>query len=110
MALNLIRFSSTRLAPRLALTSSLLARSMSQQTTPMLVIRGEYSLFKSHKLLINKASLGPLCSRHYASEGKLDKAKIEEKVLEVLRNFDRIKENPDKPKVVITADFYLNLN
>lgn len=27
--------------------------------------------------------------------------KIEEKVLDILKNFDRIKENPDKPKVIV---------
>ena len=41
--------------------------------------------------------------RMYSSEQKLSQAQVEEKVLNLFENFDRIKENPAKPKVTLDS-------
>ena len=48
--------------------------------------------FESTKTLISTIN------RFYSSE-KFTPAQIEEKVLEIIKNFDRVKENPAKPEV-----------
>ena len=43
-------------------------------------------------------------NRSYASEaGQQSQAQIEDKVLDILRNFDRVKENPAKPQVTLQS-------
>jgi hypothetical protein len=49
--------------------------------------------------LFNKKITIVQLTRCYASGEKLEKGQIEEKVLDILQNFDRVKENPAKPKV-----------
>jgi hypothetical protein len=45
----------------------------------------------------SKASIS--MSRRFYSSEKFTSSQIEEKVLEIIRNFDRVKENPAKPEV-----------
>ena len=40
---------------------------------------------------------------------KLSKAQIEEKVIDILKNFDRVKENPAKPQVRLQTPRHFNL-
>ena len=47
--------------------------------------------------------LNILNKRFYATESKFTKAQVEEKVLDILKNFDRVKENPAKPQVTLDS-------
>ena len=51
--------------------------------------------------VFNTQSLTGLNKRFYSSDVKFTPEQIEAKILEVLKNFDRIKENPAKPEVII---------
>lgn len=51
--------------------------------------------------------------RSFSDQVKLDKSQIEEKILEIIKNFDRVKENPANPQVNLftqtkkfVSDFY----
>ena len=44
-----------------------------------------------------------LNNRFYATEAKYSQAQLEEKVLDILKNFDRIKENPNKLQVTLQS-------
>lgn len=93
MALNLMKFSS-----RIALNAARLncVRLISTQNTVRIMsVNNGTSLLKS---VIDSSSNKSLV-RYYSSDNKLNKTQIEERVLDILKNFDRIKENPNKPTV-----------
>ena len=54
---------------------------------------------------LSKLQLVPFSNKYstISGEEKLNKSQIEEKVLEIVRNFDRVKENPAKPKVTLES-------
>lgn len=55
--------------------------------------------------IFNANQLTALNKRFYSSDVKFSPEQIEAKVLEVLKNFDRIKENPAKPEVIRHNEF-----
>ena len=87
---NLIRMSA-RLARTLVCSS---VRNISTQMTVSRLTPITSSVVP--KLTYNIFSV----SRSYASQSQ---AQIEDKVLEILRNFDRVKENPAKPQVTLQS-------
>lgn len=83
---------SLRLSSRL-----IIARQLTSAMVPKAFICS--APVKKTLLNLNKFNFNTI--RAYSSEEKLSKSQIEEKVLELLRNFDRVKENPAKPQVEI---------
>jgi hypothetical protein len=51
-----------------------------------------------------------LLKNNYASQEKPTKSQLEERVLDLLRHFDRVKENPAKPEVIMCIFFISILN
>ena len=88
MAYNLAKFTGRFLLRR----SALICRQASTATSSI--------KFTPVALLKSKPVLFGLSKMTYATD-KLHKDQIEDKVLEILRNFDRVKENPAKPKVKV---------
>jgi hypothetical protein len=88
MASNLARFSVRALLASNAVRMTVARQHSARKLAPAVTLASYY----------NKQSLSPV-KRFYSSGEKLQKNQIEEKVLEILRNFDRVKENPAKPKV-----------
>lgn len=108
MALNLVKLSS---APRLALclkASKLTAvRSIFTRST-LIKLQSDNCLYKNENNKILKINTQSLIKRFYASEEKFSKSQVEEKVLDLLKNFDRVKENPAKPQVKICLLLAMN--
>lgn len=57
---------------------------------------------------LNNFSLQEIQYRFYSDGVKLTQNQIEEKVMNILNNFDRIRENPSKPKVHFLLKYNLN--
>lgn len=94
MSLQLAR-ASVRLSFRLMST-----RQLSSMSPRIIIAQNQLkslNLFSQNVNLIAKQ--GQTQTRAYASHEKLDKSQVEEKVLDIIRNFDRVKENPAKPQV-----------
>lgn len=85
LALNRVLFNFTR---KLSNDSPMLIKTKS-------IVRPEYST--SQLTFLNK--------RFYSSEVKFTPAQVEEKIMDILTNFDRVKENPAKPNVNIQKYF-----
>ncbi len=87
-----------RMSSRLART--LVCSSLSKISTQMTVNR---LLLPSSTVNVHMKSFN-FINRSYASNaGQHTQAQIEEKVLEILRGFDRVKENPSKPQVTLQS-------
>ena len=84
------------------------ALNASKISTQIRGVAGKAIFASSNRLFTNEKISGIQISniinnkvRYYSAEGKYTKDQIEKKVLDVLTNFDRIRENPAKPIVII---------
>lgn len=84
--------STSRLMSRLLVATS--TRTLSTQ-----LVRSNLVIHQQSAALVNILN----AKRFYAAEAKFNKQQIEDKVLSILRNFDRVKENPAKPQVTMES-------
>jgi hypothetical protein len=103
MALNLMKISkhATRLVT-VATSSAPSVRLIQTQAMSFFSSNIESNLLRNSQWFKLASSSLTQQQRFYSattSDNKLNKSQIEEKVLDILRNFDRIKENPNKPSV-----------
>jgi hypothetical protein len=98
-AINLARYSSRLVAIQLRINGNLAPRTG-------VPIASNHNLVAS----FNYNPIASISVRPYSSEGgELTKNQIEEKVLQILSNFDRIKENPAKPQVCEYSEVYFSI-
>lgn len=77
---------------------------VSSQLTKLPTSRTFSTCLQRPMLRVGQQQMLKLASvRTYASDQKLSQAQVEEKVLSLFENFDRIKENPAKPKVTLDS-------
>jgi hypothetical protein len=102
-SLRLLR--ATSRAANLARSSSRLVAIQMNINGTNIASRANNLSMASHQNLANALhhnAIASMTARFYSTGGdQLSKNQIEEKVLQILSNFDRIKENPAKPQVCI---------
>ncbi len=84
-----------------------LARPLSSMAMRYNLINANQLLKSNSFVFMNTLNKQTSFVRCYASDSNLNKEQIEEKVLDILRNFDRVKENPSKPQVIRDFGFVL---
>lgn len=95
MAASLTRFSTRGLA-------QVASRCMAMKTRQQLMSSSvAFKLVANSQPVLSAAmyKIQPSAIRMYSSDAKLNKTQVEERVLDILKNFDRVKENPAKPEV-----------
>lgn len=98
-----------RISSRLCLNAvnKSLARPLSSMATRYNLINSNQLLKSNAFVFVNSINKQTSFVRCYASDSKLNKEQVEEKVLDILRNFDRVKENPSKPQVSLLVEFHV---
>ena len=98
--MNATVFRTTSLLARNAIKSSLSVRAFSSIGTRILASNLTCQINKNKDFLALTPKLCLNATRLYSSE-KFTPTQIEEKVLDIIKNFDRIKENPAKLEVIV---------
>jgi len=99
----MISSNALRISSRLCLNAinKSLARPLSSMATRHNLMNTNQLLKSNVFAFVNAINKQTSFVRCYASDSKLNKEQVEEKVLDILRNFDRVKENPAKPQVFL---------
>ena len=82
-------------------------RQISMVSTTKWIKKNSETVFLQPTLISSLNKLSLFKNNYASSSEKPTRSQLEQKVLELLRHFDRIKENPSKPDVI---NFFANLN